>query len=131
MRGTVHAVRHVNALAFVLTDCDAGHRECTERRYAGAPDIQSRCPYPRLALRGHDAWPGGLVQRAGHALRPQGVVCGEYGSRRRERSAPVHEARKTVTGEDQRERHISSRLLSINSGEFRSIGGGAMELFDE
>lgn len=44
---------------------------------------------------------------------------------------PVHEARKTVTGEDQRERHISSRLLSINSGEFRSIGGGAMELFDE
>ena len=40
-------------------------------------------------------------------------------------------ARKTVTGEDQRERHISSRLLSINSGEFRSIGGGAMELFDE
>ena len=38
---------------------------------------------------------------------------------------------KTVTGEDQRERHISSRLLSINSGEFRSIGGGAMELFDE
>ena len=102
-----------------------------ERRYAGAPDIQSRCPYPRLALRGHDAWPGGLVQRAGHALRPQGVVCGEYGSRRRERSAPVHEARKTVTGEDQRERHISSRLLSINSGEFRSIGGGAMELFDE
>lgn len=54
----------------------------------------------------------------------------QYGSRRRERAA-VHEARKTVTGEDQRERHISSRLLSINSGEFRSIGGGAMELFDE
>jgi len=90
-------------------------------------------PARRISSRGapiHDSLCVGMMLGQAVSSSAPDTRCGRRASYAAS-TVPGAEARKTVTGEDQRERHISSRLLSINSGEFRSIGGGAMELFDE
>ena len=106
---------------------DVGHGELGEELDAGAAQHHALLADPAFGLGGQDRRPGGVVERAGHALRLQGVIGGQQGVGLGQRAAPVDDVRQIAAGKHQTDRHIGGGLGQVDGGECGAVSGGAGE----
>ncbi len=101
---------------------DVGDLEFAEQLHAVAAHVEARGTDPGFGLRRQHAWPCGVVEFGGDALRRERVEHVDHGFRRGERPAPMHESRQIVTGEDEREGDVRGRLFGVDGGEPGAVG---------
>ncbi len=110
---------------------DVGDLELAEKLHAVAAHVEAVGAGPRFGLRGQHAWPRGVVESAGDALRGERVEGVDHGFRSGERTTPMHEPRQVVAGEHQSESDVRRRLFGIDGGERSAVGSGAVEDLNE
>ncbi len=113
--GVVRVDRHA-----VIVDAHVGHSETADQLHPAGAHHEARRAGPCLGLRGQDARPGRLVERAGDTLRTQRISRRIECARVGERASPMHDARQFVAHNRDRERGlVRQRMTDVNmrSGE--------------
>ena len=101
---------------------DVGDDELAEQFHAVATHVEAGGADPGFGLRGQDAWPCGVVERAGDSLRGDCVKGVEHGFRSGKRTPPMHKPWQIVAGKHKRDGSAGGRLLGVDGGEVSAVG---------
>ena len=114
----------------VIVDAHVGHSETAEQLHTAGAHHEARRAGPCLGLRGQDARPGRLVERAGDTLRTQRISRRDECARVGERASPMHDARQVVAHNRERERRPCGALLKIHDADLFAAARSPVEIHD-
>ena len=113
-----------------IVDAHIGHGEAAEQLHAAGAHDEARRAGPCFGLRGQDARPGRLVERAGDTLRAQRIDRCDECARVGERPAPMHDARQLAIHNRECERGPRVPLLDIHDVDIFATARTPVEIHD-